>query len=329
METMRSYRDVNQFSQQSHQLSQIEKQKTLVLYHYPSSVSSRSCRIALAEKNVKYTATIVSLDSMEQFQPWYALLNPKCVVPTLIELDGTIVCTAKDIVHWISHRNAQDGSPMTPTNDREYDMMMDWMERSDDINFNLIFKELSAEERIDADLHENDISTQRLREISLKAKEQYQHRQLGPIYAAKLLSVENEWKARHDERLVKKHLKMLKRTMNDMEDDLTGQGQRWLAGSEFSLADVMWIPILYRFDELGLANTYFRDGQHPSLVQYFERCKARPSVQEGMVNWTKSLAKKGQSASGKRMTAHEREKEAWGKNAAATGDEEGGGCTVQ
>lgn len=276
-------RDANGLARASSNLQSIEKQKKVVLYHYPTSTSSRQARMVLAEKNVVHTLKVVNLDNQEQFQPWYTLLNPKCVVPTLIDLDGSVVVNAKDICHWISHRNASTGQPLFPDEDHEYDMMMDWIERSDDVDFNLLFKDISEEERAEADAQENDVSTVRLRHIAFMAREHQRHKQLGRIYAEKLLACETEWTARHNKKLIRAHAKMLRRTFNDMEDDL--EGIDWLGGDWFTLADLLWLPILYRFEELYLADNYFLDGKHPNVAAYYERGKARESFTTAILDF--------------------------------------------
>lgn len=81
-------------------------------------------------QNVDVKLKPVNLDELEQLQAWYALLNSKCVVPTLIDLDGTVVTNSKDIVHWLCNRNAEDGNQLIPASDEAYDRMMEWAERS-------------------------------------------------------------------------------------------------------------------------------------------------------------------------------------------------------
>jgi glutathione S-transferase len=80
------------------------------VFHYPTSTSSRQVRLILAEKQVTDIKWhVVNLEKLEQLAPWYAQLNHKCVVPTLIDLDGTVVTDAKEICFWITNRNSHEG----------------------------------------------------------------------------------------------------------------------------------------------------------------------------------------------------------------------------
>jgi glutathione S-transferase len=57
--------------------------------------------------------------------------------------------------------------------------------------------------------------------------------------------------------------------------DAYAEGRSFLAGEQFTLADIAVFPLLMHFEALGY--NYARNT--PSLAAYIERCKERPSVQ--------------------------------------------------
>ena len=57
------------------------------LYHFNNSVCSEKVRMVLFEKGVDWESREVDLFKSEQFDPEYLKLNPKGVVPTLVD-DG-------------------------------------------------------------------------------------------------------------------------------------------------------------------------------------------------------------------------------------------------
>ena len=57
---------------------------------------------------------------------------------------------------------------------------------------------------------------------------------------------------------------------------------RWLAGQEFSLADVGFAPYLVRFKMLGLGLLFEK---YPRVAEWAERVINRPSVKEGVSRW--------------------------------------------
>ena len=62
----------------------------LVLYHNDMSVCAQKVRLALAEKGLAYEARHFNLRAGDQKDPAYLKLNPKGVVPTLVD-DATVV----------------------------------------------------------------------------------------------------------------------------------------------------------------------------------------------------------------------------------------------
>ncbi len=76
-------------------------------------------------------------------------------------------------------------------------------------------------------------------------------------------------------------------------DDLLAEIERWdaytagqtfLAGDQFTLADIAVFPLLMHFEVLG----YDYAARAPALAAYIARCKARPSVQAS--GWIEALA---------------------------------------
>ena len=62
----------------------------LELYHHGSSVCAAKVRIVLEEKGLEYKKHYIDILKGEQFNPDYLKINPKGVVPTLVD-DGKIV----------------------------------------------------------------------------------------------------------------------------------------------------------------------------------------------------------------------------------------------
>lgn len=85
-----------------------------------------------------------------------------------------------------------------------------------------MMKEQTEEARSENLRIERDINTMRLAEIRRLAREYYLHKDLGPIYAQKLASVEVEHQRRQNPLEIKKHKKKLRYIFDDMNTDLKG-----------------------------------------------------------------------------------------------------------
>ena len=62
----------------------------LDLYHHGSSVCAAKVRWAMVLKDLNFEAHYVDILKGEQFEPEYIKINPKAVVPSLIQ-DGKIL----------------------------------------------------------------------------------------------------------------------------------------------------------------------------------------------------------------------------------------------
>lgn len=75
----------------------------LDLYHLPKSICSQKVRLALAEKDLKWTGHVVDLGTFQHLTPAYLALNPNGVVPTLVHdgtpiIESTVICEYLDEV---------------------------------------------------------------------------------------------------------------------------------------------------------------------------------------------------------------------------------------
>src|SRR3974377_710068 len=80
----------------------------LTLYNNDMSVCAQKVRLALAEKGLAYEARHLNLRAGDQQKPDYLKLNPKGVVPTLV--DGDTVVTESIVIN----EYLDDAFPATP-----------------------------------------------------------------------------------------------------------------------------------------------------------------------------------------------------------------------
>ena len=66
----------------------------------------------------------------------------------------------------------------------------------------------------------------------------------------------------------------------DMNSTLTDQP--WLAGNDFSLADIAYLPYVLRLDHLALSGWW---DDKPHLALWYERARSRPSFATGIAEW--------------------------------------------
>ena len=75
----------------------------LDLYHHGSSVCAAKVRMVLAEKGLAWTGHYLDILTGEQFDPAYLKLNPKGVVPTLVD-DGDVIRESTLICEYLDEK---------------------------------------------------------------------------------------------------------------------------------------------------------------------------------------------------------------------------------
>jgi glutathione S-transferase len=227
----------------------------LELYHSVNSVCAQKVRVALAEKGLEYRSHLMTLRG-DQFDPEYMKLNPNGVVPTLIH-DGRVVIESSVILYYIDE--AFSAPPLMPRDVHQRarvrminKLVDEYVHNSCTIlTFATAFRPWFAGltgEQIDLRLAKSPLKkrTEYKRDVALHG--------LDSKFAREALE-------HHD-----KLLKLI---------DEAGGG--WLAGPQFSLADIAVVPYVLRLDLLRMSRLWDR---RPGVAAWYKRVLARPSVQK-------------------------------------------------
>lgn len=237
----------------------------LFLYHHNSSVCAAKPRIVFAEKGLAWGGRMLDLNAGEQFTPDYLKLNPKAVVPTLVH-DGRVVIESNIIIEYLD--DAFPERPLRPRDAWRRAEMRHWLKWLDDgsdgihwaitvVSYGASYRwqliELMGSDSRDA-LEEalrrtmNPTSQDWTRDVVLE----------GPRSASFATAL----------RRLDAMLGRFEKTLGE---------QAWLAGPEYSLADVAYTSYVTRLDLLGFAEMWAR---RPRVAAWFERLKNRPSFAE-------------------------------------------------
>jgi glutathione S-transferase len=232
------------------------------LHHAGQSTCSQKVRLALAEKGVDFESIELNLIAGDQHKPEYRRLNPNAVVPTLVHGDDVLI-ESTVINEYID--DAFDGLTLRPKAPGARARMRLWTKRLDDtvhpqivvMSFCTAFRMNfvgGPPERLERFLAGMDESKrERMRMMVARGVE-------APLFATAVTF--------YDELL------------GDMEATLQSSG--WLAGDEFSLADIGYAPYLTRLDHLGLSE-WWQD--KPALSAWYSALRARPSYATAVDAW--------------------------------------------
>lgn len=226
----------------------------LELYHSNWSICAQKVRLVIVEKGIDVVEHHVDLRAREQQTPAYLKLNPKGYVPTLVH-DGRPVIESAIICEYLD--DVFPDPPLSPADPVDRAYMRTWTRRPDDglhracatvtnaIAFRLQWLEKSTEE-IEVMLAATPDPARRTwrREMIEKGVESQLFVNAVWVYDALL---------------------------SDMEAAL--QDREWLAGDDYSLADVSLTSYLNRVAELQFHPMW--EENRPAVSDWFDRIRSR------------------------------------------------------
>jgi len=234
----------------------------LELYHGTTSVCAQKARLTLAEKGLEWKSHLLALNG-DQLDPAYLKLNPNGVVPTLVH-DGNVVVESTVIMHYLD-----DTFPTLPLMPRH----------ALDRTRAHLFKKLMDEYIHPACIVFTFATANRAPLANLSKEQRDAQLAKAPLQRQseyKRAAVEEGLGSPMGKEATKSFEKLLKWIQESTE-----RGP-WLAGPDFSLADIAATPYMVRLEMLKLSRMW----EHkPGVAQWWERVKARPSYATAITKW--------------------------------------------
>ena len=240
----------------------------LELYHHSESVCSQKVRLALVEKGVaEWTSHYVALEKGEQRTPEFRKINPKEIVPVLIH-DGKNIPESTVICEYIDE--VFDGPVLMPEDAYWRSRKRLWSKTVDEglhypntflISFIISFRhrvlaDVDTPEKVEA--HLGNIQNPKVREV---------HKQ---VLAQGLEST-----------IFKDAIIFYDSVLENMEKTL--KDFSWLAGDNFSLADIALAPYIHRLANLKML---FMCEKRPAILDWYARLQKRDSWQTAILDWS-------------------------------------------
>lgn len=232
----------------------------LELYHFWDSTCSTKVRSCLAEKGVEWISRHVDLRKFEQIRPEYLAINPNARVPALVH-DGCVVVESTIINEYIEQAFA--GPPLLPGTPLGAAGVRLWVKYADDALYPAV-TQLSAQLIMK-------------RYMSGKSPEELDHLARNHPVEERVRMYLDAARAAVDWDVVHAARRRFENGFDRIEIDLSRGA--WLAGAQFTLADIALIPLIDRLEFLDLADLWER---RAALVDWIGRIKERPSYAASM-----------------------------------------------
>jgi glutathione S-transferase len=235
----------------------LKELKGLHLWHAGMSNCSQRCRITLSELGCQWESHVVNLQAAEHATEEYQQINPNGVVPTLIH-DGTVVINSVDIIAYLDETFG-DGS----------------------------LRPAECETEIVAALKHADKSQTALKYCTFEflfrggpqASEEVFQKLINGLHSEWLKDFHREYRAGFSRERIHD---MVGRAHKDLQqcNDVLADGRKWMAGDQFTLADIAWMPNFHRYDVLRWPLE-----RYPHLSEWFKLASARKSYKEALEGW--------------------------------------------
>jgi len=237
---------------------EVSRFKGVHLYHHGMSQCSQRVRICLQEKGIAWHSHFMDILNGEHFTEYYRGINPNSLVPTLVH-DGKVIIESTDIIKYIDENFP--GRSFTPDSQQEQETMAMWLETSNKVKKSI--KILSHE-------------------FLFKPKAKKTPKQLAQMRATiqnqDLIAFSEEFSSKQGipKEKILQSISEFHQAFAKMNEHLSRQP--WLAGNEFSLADISWMGDVHRMMLMKFPLT-----EYPHLQRWIKLIEARPSFQKALV----------------------------------------------
>lgn len=235
--------------------------KGLHLYHAHVSNCSMRVRITLAEKRLSWTSHHLNILRKEHITPEYFGINPNGLVPTLVH-DGKVIIESDDIIDYLD--DEFPAPPLKPANEKDRGQMYHWLRRATAIHLRAV-KPYIYFKRVGKRMAHSQAEDEKYRSLQTNPDLLEFHRKST------------------NEGFSDEEIKAAKSVLDECfsEMDLILEKQEWLAGDEFSLADIAWVPLQFTLEEM--AGYEFQALKN--VANWTRRLIARDSYRSGIAKW--------------------------------------------
>ena len=230
--------------------------RSMHLYHGLASTCSKKVRLCLYEKGLPFVSHLLDLQKFEQHRPEYLALNPNGVVPTLVH-DGRPVIESTVIIEFIDDCFPQ--APLKPEDPHARAKMRLWTKFSDEVAYKAVYAPTwqHLQSRATEGLADGAIEETLSRVPTRERRDRWQKMAQGGFSVGELKEA------------YERMLDCLDRIENALSET------PWLAGGNYSLADIAMIPFIDRIRNL--RPDFIPENKYPYLQDWLARIRSRPA----------------------------------------------------
>lgn len=237
------------------------KLEGLHLYHAGWSNCSMRVRMTLEEKQLPWMSHHLDTRAGDHITPEFFGINPNGLVPTLVH-DGDVWIESHDIIRYLDDTYPEPR--LTPTGDKQLSRLSEWRSLASAIHVEAVKTYIYAS-RPGIRRRKSPAELERYRNLQTNEE----------LLAFHAMSSSEEGISETD----RANAELLLHDAFAKLDAFLGK-HRWLAGDDFTLADITWLPLYYT-----LLRSGFSFSRHKNVTAWANAASARPSYYKAIVDW--------------------------------------------
>lgn len=237
----------------------------LHLYHGAISNCSMRVRMTLEEKGLEWTSHHLDLKKKENISDDYFGINPKGLVPTLVD-DGVVHVESNEIIDYLDTKYPE---PSLRTSSDEAEML-EWLTLATSIHVPAVKPYVYA--------------TMIQKKVKKTAEEEKKYQELQTNEELKAFHSKHAGGNAFDSEDVAKAKEKLEECFRKLDNTL--EGRSWIMGERFTLADISWIPL--HFVLIGCGYPF---AKYKNITRWAESFSDKKCYQEGILKWCPDFSK--------------------------------------
>lgn len=233
----------------------------LHLFHSGISNCSMRVRMVLEEKGLPWESHHLNILQKEHITPEYFGINPNGLVPTLVH-DGVVIIESDDIIDYID--DAYSNTPLKPADTAARENMYHWLRKAVEIHVKAV-KTYIYDKRVGKNMAHAPEEDAKYRGLQTNPELLEFHRRSTTTGFSE------------DE--VRKAESILDECFEALDQELAKHS--WIAGDDYSLADIAWIPLYFTLDKLA----GYSFSRYTNLADWAQRIESRNSFNAGVLDW--------------------------------------------
>jgi glutathione S-transferase len=284
----KSHRKTHPVTPGFHPEIEIPFEQDFELYHNALSLCSMKSRVCMAELGVPYKShpiDLIETGCYENIRREFLAVNPGGTVPVLVHKGHPIYESHEQIRYAADH--TPPGTPtLVPEDPEQRRQMQEWIDRSSITHDPIEHGDESAGNAVPGlTLPIFATMVERIPVWKIAEGLLFHFDRLRPVIflLLKARGISSLAKIAPAAKVMRRSQRQMAMHLDALEEQLGKSGGPWILGASFTLADVSWLVIFERLEQVDTLGVFVGDGRRPLSAAYWERLKQRSSYADAIL----------------------------------------------